>query len=326
MLVAFCYFDPLSLSFRWEMQQKASKAGLALGYIGGSGMQAFPVDGSLLTQLRTENLENYSGPCRECPGWFSADGRLIVWHHAGLIGYQEPSLLVQTISGKTMWTWVGPLYYFNAVALSPDKSKVAVEVQRYDREVPYNGLQYLILGTDQRVLIEPQPVQSEANDSASVGWSPDSRKIVFSRHGKIITADIGTGQRNEIATGTNPAWSPDGRWISFTSPEHRPMLVNPSDLKQVTLFGGSTITGPIAWSSDSCCISFSDKGRDLETFYLPPARIIVYRVRDGQWFPAMHFGLGGSSNNFGWLYDYKEFLELNNANRAKWEPVNSPGK
>jgi Tol biopolymer transport system component len=186
--------------------------------------------------------------------------------------------------------------------------------------VPNNGLQYVVLGSDRRVLIEPQPEPDEARGSYSIGWSSDSRKIVFSRRGKVVTLEIGTGKRNEIADGTNPAWSPDGRWISFTSLEHHPMLINPSTLARVPLYGGRTITGPIAWSPDSCCISFSDMGGGLDTFYQASGRMIVYRINDGQSFPAMHFGLGGYSNNFGWLYDYKRFLEFNQANRAKWVP------
>src|ERR1700691_320759 len=121
MFLAFCYFDPLSLAFRWEMQEKASKAGLALGYLGGSGMQVIPVDGSVLTQLRVENLENYSGPCRGCAGWFSANGRLIIWISAWVKPneHQEPALLVQTLSGETMATWVGSFHDVTAVTLSP---------------------------------------------------------------------------------------------------------------------------------------------------------------------------------------------------------------
>lgn len=54
--------------------------------------------------------------------------------------------------------------------------------------------------------------------------------------------------------------------------------------------------------------------------------MIVYRISDGQWFTALHFGLGGYSNNYGWLYDYKRFLDFNKANRAKWEPTSGTGK
>ena len=326
-LVALCGCDPRSLGFRREMRAKSSETGLALGYLGGSLMNVIPVDGGL--PLVTENLENYSGPCRGCAGWFSADGRLIIWMSAWAKPneHQEPALLVQTISGETTATWIGSLYDVTALSLSPDKSKVAVEDQRYDREEPNHGLQYVTLGTDRRVLIEPQPAQSEAGRSFGVGWSPDSRKIVFSRRGKIITVDINSGERNEIAKGTSPAWSPDGHWISFNSPKQHPMLVNPSNLEQVALWGGRTITGPIAWSPDSCCLSFSDEGRDLETLYQGTGRMIVYRVSDGRWFPAMHFGyLGGYSNNFGWFYDYRRFLEVNKANEAKWDPATSQRK
>lgn len=318
-LVALCGCDPLSSDFRAEMRAKSSNSGLALGYIPGSGMHIMPLDGGPPAE---ENLQNYSGPCTICPGWFSPDGRLIIWQLTWPDWKPtKPSLLVQTVSGQTVATWSGQLNSLYALALSPDRSKVALEARNYFPEAPYTGLQYVVLGTQRRVLLEPQPPEAESDESESVGWSPGSHRIVFSRHSRIIVVDIGTGARKDIARGSNPAWSPDGRWISFTSLGMRPMLLDPSKGSQVALFGGRKTTGPIAWSPDSCCVSFSDKGSNLEDIVtLSQGRMIVYRIRDGEWFPLARFGFtGGVSNRFGWLYDYKPFLKLNNANGAKQE-------
>src|SRR5579864_6178182 len=153
-----------------------------------------------------------------------------------------------------------------ALALSPDASRVALEAINHYPGAPATGLQYIVLGTPNRVILEPQPPENEMDGSGSVGWSPDSRRVVFSRHGKIIIVSIATGERNVLTSGTTPAWSPDGRWISYTSPDKHPMLLDPSSRKEVVLFGGRKITGPIAWSPDSCCVSFSDHGRNIEDF------------------------------------------------------------
>ena len=325
-LAALCGCAPLSSDFRAEMRIRSANSGWALGYIGGSGMHVIPLDGG---SPAGENLENYSGPCRSCLGWFSSDGKLIIWQLTWPDWKPtEPSLLIRTVSGQTVSTWFGQINTVAALALSPDRSKVAIEAQNYFPGAPYTGLQYVILGTPQRIFLDPQPPETEASGTGSVGWSPDSRKIVFSRHGRIIVIDIATGKREEIASGSNPAWSPDGRWISFLSPDMHPMLLDPSNRHEAILFSGRRVTGPIAWSPDSCCVSFSERGRNIaDIVTLSETRMVVYRIRDGQWFPLARFGLmGGSSNGFRWFYNYKTFLEVNRANQAKQKEEEAPAR
>jgi len=317
--IVLCGCETRASDFRDEMEAKSSRSGLAVGRIGGSWLHVTPLGGGLLTEPKYQGSpENNLGPCRICPGWFSANGNRITWWNLQLLKQRaETTLSVTTITGEPVSTWTGDLYTPVAVALSQDGSKVALEVQRYDLDIPGSGLQYVTFGVEGHVLIEPQPPQSEANDSTSVGWSPDSRKIVYSRHGKVITVDIDRGERIELANGTNPAWSPDGHWISFTSVNRHAMLIGASDHKQVELFNGRTITGTIAWSPDSCCISFSDKGESAGDLFNQVSRMIVYRISDGAWFPVMHFFTGGDSTGYGWFYGYKRFLEINEANGAK---------
>jgi Tol biopolymer transport system component len=299
------------------MRRRSSDSGLALGYIGGTAMDVFPLAGVPIT---TKSLENYSGPCSRCAGWFSSDGRSITWEvlwpdwKPG-----QPSLLVRSINGQTIAMWSGLLNTPYALALSPDRSLIALEAINHYPGAPATGLQYIALGTPNRTVLEPQPSENEMAGSYSVGWSPDSRSIVFSRHGTIMIVNIATGERNVLASGITPAWSPDGRWISFTSSDGRPMLLDTSSRKAVVLYGGRKITGPMAWSPDSCCISFSDHGRNIEDILgLIQGRMIVYRISDGAWFPLARFDLrGGISARFGWFYSYKEFLEINRANEAK---------
>lgn len=293
------------------MREKASTEGLALGYVQGSSLQIIPVDqGSLLTQ----NRENRVGPRQSAPGWFSPDGRLIVWYLPWPFAKPgDPSLVIQTVAGATVATWHGQLNTIAALALSPDRSRVALEIQNHFPGAPATGLQYVVLGTPARVMIDSMPAQREADASDSLGWSHDSRKIVFSRHRKVVVLDILTGSREILVDGMEPAWSPDGHWISFTSLDRRAMLIDPVSRSKITLYGGRRITGPIAWSPDSCCVSFSDGDNNLiDALTFSKARMIVYRIADGAWYVLARFGPdGGNSAHFGWLYNYGDLLRRN---------------
>jgi hypothetical protein len=125
-LMGLCGCDPVARNYRNEMRRRSSDSGLALGYLGGSGMEVFPLGGLPITA--TMLLENYSGPCRSCAGWFSSDGKAIIWNVLWPDWKpDEPSLLVRTINGQTIATWTGLLNTPYALALSPDRSRVALE-------------------------------------------------------------------------------------------------------------------------------------------------------------------------------------------------------
>jgi Tol biopolymer transport system component len=64
-----------------------------------------------------------------------------------------------------------------------------------------------------------QPVQltHTAADESSPAWSPDGRRLVYVRGGRIfVIAADGSGARGLTAGGdSEPQWSPDGRWVAY---------------------------------------------------------------------------------------------------------------
>jgi len=314
MATSLCGCGSFTSEFRADMRDKTSRSGMALGYVNGSTLEILPLNGGPPTN---QILENRSGPRQSSSGWFSPDGKLIVWQLSWPFAKaDDPSLVVETLAGVRVAAWYGQLNTIAALALSPDMSRVALEVQNYFPRAPATGLQYVVLGTPTRVVVEGMPPQNEAHASDSLGWSPDSHKIVFSRNRQIIVLDIRTGTRETLVDGIEPAWSPDGLWISFTSSRGNAMLIDPSSRQTVTLYEGRTITGPIGWSPDSCCVSFSDGHKGLlDAVTFSEARMVVYRIKDGAWYVLKRFGPdGGTSSHFGWFYHYKEFLANNNRN------------
>src|SRR5579864_7051841 len=114
--------DQRAADFRADLAKKATEAGLAVGYIASSRFEILALTGEQY------GIENYSGPCDICPGWFSSDGKFITWYYWGPT---NTHLIVQTIDGKPIASWFGALVNLEAVSLSPDHSRVALEVRRY---------------------------------------------------------------------------------------------------------------------------------------------------------------------------------------------------
>jgi len=102
---------------------------------------------------------------------------------------------------------------------------------------------------------------------AGVAWSPDSKRLAFSSYYEnfypsmyLMNAD-GTGLKqltNEPATGSAPAFSPDGRLLAFlrgVGDEEQLVVVDPDTLQEKVLLatetsGGSAEDWPV-WSPDS---------------------------------------------------------------------------
>jgi len=118
-----------------------------------------------------------------------------------------------------------------------------------------------------------QPLTSTKDDDAQPDWSPDGKRIVFSRGSPtrlfVMGAD-GSGARrvgDEEVDETEPAWSPDGRWIAYSRREpgtsiRELWLVRPdgSEPHPLSKLGG--IAQAPSWSPDGRRIVFSANVND----------------------------------------------------------------
>jgi Tol biopolymer transport system component len=125
-------------------------------------------------------------------------------------------------------------------------------------------------------------------------WSPDGKKLIFFHEDKLSVMDITdkniTTLTNEPEQYFDPSWSPDGRYIAFTSDPGR----NPRDLFVVgsdgnhltklteTLSGGEFFLFDYAWSQDGTSITFATSRSTVYEANVDGFMTVIHETTDGQ--------------------------------------------
>lgn len=131
------------------------------------------------------------------------------------------------------------------------------------------GLHQVALRTGRKI-----PVVTEGDLNISPAFSPDGRRIVFARsigggNTEIFVANRDGSDLRKLSNyrgiDTNPAWSPTGREIAFTSnrsgtPQIYVMSAEGSDLRRISFVG--RYNDGAAWSPDGTKIAHSARRQD----------------------------------------------------------------
>ena len=167
-------------------------------------------------------------------------------------------LEVTTLDGEAVIT-VHPVLRGMTVLfaeLAPDRDVIAFVgnfCKPSEKASPF-GLHLLSVSGGIRTLVGT----TEAKQPSSIGWSKDSKVIVYDTTNRIMLYNLESAESTFLAAGSHPTWSPDGRWIAYSRPDGRAALVSPDGSESKTILDEVKLGGGLRWSPDSRYLLYTD--------------------------------------------------------------------
>lgn len=213
---------------------------------------------------------------------------------AGRVKRLPPGVVLVDPYGKE--TWNRPIkFHVDNLAISADGDRVALQGKE--------GLAYLSVGSNDLRVVDASAGESHFM-SGRIGWSPAGDHIVYERDSKILVLDLASKQSKQLASGFDPSWSPDGRWIAFRSPEGFGVMMSPSDNVSKMVLPGKKLSGALRWSPDSEYLLCSEN----DAAFLPArlltemtSQLVIYQVRDGAQYVIVSAIPVGVGEAFEWI-------------------------
>ena len=220
-------------------------------------------------------------------------------------------MIIEAPYGTEKWHLSGSV--INAIAgVSPDGESLAfwgtykppgsgILNTQENRAKWVTGLQYASRQTPVNLVFGgPTPSFGTERDRgypvSSISWSPDGHAFTYDYQGKVYIYKVPTKTSVQIAYGSEPEWSPNGRWITFRSPESIASAIDPISRQTRDLFGHRKILSGVHWSPDSRYVLLSEQFSFLSNllhFRNPflTGVMLVIRLEDGASAPIGWLGL-----------------------------------
>lgn len=272
-----------------ELKGKNRGEDLWLGRFWTYGFDAYPFEGD----PRTIQFER-AFPLLE----FAPTGRLIVagdWEY--LCGL-SPS------AGRVVWKrWIGQrLAEASFLGLSADGQWLAYRASSmFENDERGKSMQLRALYLVRKLKDETADTliaEFPQDSSEMLGWSPDCARIVLSNSGRVRIVNLRTLTHDDVGSGKNPSWSPDGHFIAWQNSESGATIYAVQDKRTRTILGGRKVLYGLQWSPDSRYLMACLREQHL----IGDTVLVVVRASSGEYETVLRLYGGWTNEHFGWVY------------------------
>lgn len=196
-----------------------------------------------------------------------------------LIGGNTKGLVILDPGGHVRMRYPEPAY--TAQISWNHKTNKVISIS--PRDTKQDVLQLWTLGEEHFTDVDSIPLGEKPNDNSpptTIAWSADGSEIAYSKSGTVLLYSLAGQKSVSIAEGTNPSWSPDGKWIAYRDREGRASMVDPRSGTSRLLIPSAQILRGIRWSPDSQFVLVTVL-RPRRSFY-EQTEFLIYRIADGK--------------------------------------------
>lgn len=259
-----------------QLRSELSEKSFAVVRIGRDVLRVIPFDASPTDRrYPVQPIDRQVSTSRLLWSW-AGNGSAVVY----LRGQprEEQSLVIVDKAGKVAWDVERmPLPPLSVPSLSPNRLRVAF--------ITRDALAFRLWHLDASGLLTEIASAAIENNPQSfgftIGWSPDSARNLVSWNGKLLVCGPQVTTDVLRPRGTNPAWSPDGKSISFEGVDRRLRVAKSEDGWRTRFTSRRKVIGSPSgvWSPDSQYILCNEESTDNKTG--PASDVVLYRLADG---------------------------------------------